>query len=711
MLKSLLRLLLNPARLFRLITVERLRRLWFYMQTQQFSVIVDRVRRLFDLGSSQPVKLTLYSVADRPGRLEFPKYENPLVSIVVPVFNQWQTTRSCLLSILQNSGNISYEVIVADDGSGDETCNISLHTTNVKTIVNETNLGFLRNCNNAARYAVGRYLVLLNNDTNVQPGWLSPLVELMEKDASIGLAGSKLLYPDGRLQEAGGIIWQDGSGWNYGRMDFPERPEYNYVKEVDYISGASIMIRKALWDEIGGFDERFVPAYYEDTDLAFEIRRRGFKVMYQPRSLVVHLEGVSHGKSVHSGPKAYQVVNQAKFRAKWRDVLAAEHGIGVKNIFTSRDRSGKKKTVLFIDHYVPMFDQDAGSKSTFQYLQLMVEMGYRVKFLGDNFVDHQPYTASLQQMGIEVLYGPWHQRNWKKWIAQYGRHFDYAYLSRPHISPKYLNHIKGHTAAKLLYCGHDLHYLREERHYQLERKNAYLTASRKWKKIESSIACNVDISYFFSDFEVNELKKQLPNCTARTIPLFLFDEAELEPAGAAGFASRRGLLFVGGFMHTPNMDAVHWFVEDIYPLIRAKLPEVEFIVVGSNPPAEIVRLAGNGVVIAGRLSDEELKQQYRHCRLVVAPLRYGAGVKGKIVEAMRYGVPTVTTSIGAEGIGDAQTALFVADEASVFAEQVIKAYTDAAGWNAVADRATQAVRRHFSKKTARDILMRDMPLD
>jgi glycosyltransferase involved in cell wall biosynthesis len=163
-------------------------------------------------------------------------------------------------------------------------------------------------------------------------------------------------------------------------------------------------------------------------------------------------------------------------------------------------------------------------------------------------------------------------------------------------------------------------------------------------------------------------------------------------------------------MHTPNVDAVRWFVEDIYPLVSGKLPDVEFIIVGSNPPAEITRLAGNGVVIVGRLSDEELRRQYRHCRLVVAPLRYGAGVKGKIVEAMSYGVPTVTTSIGAEGIGDARNALFVVDEASAFAEQVIMAYSDAARWNSVAERATQAVRRHFSKEAARDILMRDMPL-
>ena len=674
-------------------------------------MIIDRVRRLLALAPPQPLKLVLYSAADQSGRLDFPLHESPMVSIIIPVFNQWETTRACLVSILENSGTIPYEVIIADDNSTDETRNIHLNASNIKSIVNNINLGFLRNCNRASSHAVGRYLVFLNNDTNVQPGWLAPLVDLMEHDGNVGMAGSKLLYPDGRLQEAGGIIWQDGSGWNYGHMDFPERPEYNYLKEVDYISGASIMVRKSLWNVIGGFDERYAPAYYEDTDLAFEIRRRGFKVMYQPLSLVVHLEGISHGKNVNSGPKAYQVVNQEKFYAKWRDVLVAEQGIGVENIFTARDRSSRKKTLLFIDHYVPMYDQDAGSKSTFEYLQLMVAMGYNIKFLGDNFVDHQPYTAALQQMGIEVLYGPWYQRNWKKWIAYHSRHFDYIYLSRPHITLKYLNYIKSNTHAKLLYSGHDLHYLREERHYQLNGQHAYLTASRKWKKIETDIIRRVDISYFFSDFEANELREHLPDCAVRSIPLFLFSETEFGSEEIPGFAERDGLLFVGGFMHAPNVDAVRWFVQDIYPLIRTKLPNIKFTVVGSNPPVEIIGLESNGVIITGRLSDEELQQQYRQRRLVIAPLRYGAGVKGKIVEAMRYGVPTITTSIGAEGIGDAEKALFIADKASTFADEVIKAYIDYERWNTAAERVTQTVRQNFSRTIAQEILLRDMPID
>ena len=346
---------------------------------------MDRLKRLLRIGRVNRITISLYPSADRPGRLAFPDFAHPLVSIVIPVYNQWETTRSCLISILENTQGIAYEVIVGDDGSTDETRNLLEHASNVKRLVQEKNQGFLLNCNSAAREARGRYLLFLNNDTNVQPGWLANLLDVAEKDDRVGLVGPMLLYPDGRLQEAGGIIWRDASGWNYGNGDYPERPEYNYLKEADYISGACIMVRRSVWDEVGGFDERFVPAYYEDTDLAFEARRRGYKVLYQPQSRVVHLEGVSHGTDLKSGIKSYQKTNQAEFRKKWATILDATHGNDPRDFFRARDRSLTRKHVLFIDHYVPLRDQDAGSKSSFSIFEANVRDGLSNNLLRGQF--------------------------------------------------------------------------------------------------------------------------------------------------------------------------------------------------------------------------------------------------------------------------------------------------------------------------------------
>ena len=225
------------------------------------------------------------------GKLIFPKADSPEVSIVIPVYNQIHYTYLCLASILEHTKDVSYEIVIADDVSGDATEHLGEFAEGITICRNETNQGFLRNCNHAAKSARGRYIMFLNNDTQVTEGWLSSLVTLIQSDDSIGMVGSKLVYPDGRLQEAGGIIWSDGSGWNYGRLDNPDKAEYNYVKDVDYISGAAILLSAELWNRIGGFDERFAPAYCEDSDLAFEVRKAGYRVVYQPLSKVIHFEG------------------------------------------------------------------------------------------------------------------------------------------------------------------------------------------------------------------------------------------------------------------------------------------------------------------------------------------------------------------------------------------------------------------------------------
>lgn len=414
--------------------------------------------------------------------LHFKQYEKPLVSIVIPVYNQFEYTYNCLKSILMNSGECSYEVIIANDCSTDLTTQLGDVAKGINIINNKDNLRFLLNCNNAAKYAKGEYLLFLNNDTQVQQDWLQPLIDLMKKDTTIGMVGSKLIYADGYLQEAGGILWDDASAWNYGNRQNPNDSEFNFVHEVDYISGAAIMIRTKLWKEIGGFDERFVPAYCEDSDLAFEVRKHGYKVVYQPKSVVVHFEGISNGTDVTTGQKKYQVENQKKFYEKWKDELKQNHFPNGQDVFLARERGKGKKHILVIDHYVPQYDKDAGSKTTFMYLKMLVGKGYRITFLGDNFYQHEPYTTELQQMGIFVLYGPKYAEHWKEWLMENMQYFDIFYLNRPHITIKYIDFIKEHARGKIIYYGHDLHFLRIQREYELDGREEKLEESEKVEK-------------------------------------------------------------------------------------------------------------------------------------------------------------------------------------------------------------------------------------
>ena len=641
------------------------------------------------------------------GKINFPYAENPKVSIIIPVYNQVHYTYACLVSILENTGEFDYEIIIADDVSTDATKEIDKFVTGLVIARNETNQGFLRNCNNAAKKARGEYIFFLNNDTTVQKDWLPPLIRLLESDKSIGMVGSKLIYPDGRLQEAGGIIWSDGSGWNYGRCDDPNKPDYNYVRDVDYISGAAIMLSRKLWEDIGGFDERYAPAYCEDSDLAFEVRKRGLRVVYQPLSVVTHFEGVSNGTDVNgTGLKRYQVENNKKLQEKWSEEFKNQYdNVGVPNAFRARERSRGKKVILFVDHYVPTFDKDAGSKTTFQYIKMFIERGYVVKFLPDNFAKSEPYTFILEQMGVEVLYGNEMRTNIFEWIENNQANIDIAYLNRPHIATKYIDFIKEKTDIKVIYYGHDLHFLRERREYELtgdvERKNA----SAYWKSMELDLMRKASISYYPSNVEVDYIHTFDKKINAKAITAYVF-----EKFGNIDYNPdiREGVLFVGGFSHPPNADALKYFLDNMWDEIYAQI-KAPFYIVGSNATDEIKALhnEAKGIIFKGFVSEEELKELYEKVRLVVVPLRYGAGVKGKVIEALYYNDPVITTSVGAEGIDNSYNQMLVADEPGDFVEKCVNLYNDKEALKAMSKAADDYVRNKHSIEAVWEIIRED----
>ncbi len=420
----------NPRFLLRGINRRRLRKLKAVFIEGHTSAVGAWLRERLSTNTVRAERPLLVPAIDTTERLEFPIASEPAVSIIVPVHNKYSTTLSCLKSILAHT-ETGYELIVADDCSEDDTITIAQRVSGIVHVKTPDNLGFLANCNHAAACAKGDYVVFLNNDTNVQPGWLTALLQVFEEHPDVGVVGPKLLFEDGHLQEAGGIVWKDGSAWNFGRNQDPAEPEYNYVREVDYVSGACFATRAALWRQLGGFDNTFAPAYYEDADYCFSVRQAGYRVLYQPHSVVVHKEGVSHGVDLGQGIKAHQSRNQEVFREKWATTLAAFHFDNGEHVFFGRDRSRGQVTVLVIDHYVPFYDQDAGSRSVYQYLQHMVRRGLNVKFVGANFFPHQPYTRALQNLGVEVLVGPEFAASWQDWLRVNAQYLDVVCVHRP----------------------------------------------------------------------------------------------------------------------------------------------------------------------------------------------------------------------------------------------------------------------------------------
>ncbi len=644
------------------------------------------------------------------GKVALPKCDLPKVSIIIPCYNQIRYTYKCLYSIMKNTNaeETPYEVIVADDVSTDTTRNISKYVDNVIVSRNETNLGFLKNCNAAAKLARGEYIYFLNNDTEVHENYLSSLVNLLDNDSSIGMAGSKLVFADGTLQEAGGIIWNDAEGANYGRGDDPEDFKYNYVKEVDYISGAAIMIRRNLWNVIGGFDERYVPAYCEDSDLAFEVRKYGYKVVYQPLSVITHFEGVSNGtdENKEGSIKSYQVVNKEKLREKWKNELANQYSHDeIPNFFRARERGMGKKTILFIDHYVPTWDKDAGSKTVYSYVMMFRAKGYSVKFIGDNFLLNSPYGNILQQAGVEVIYGNNVQANLWEFLKNNKRNFDYVFLNRPHIASKYIDFIRQNMFTKIIYYGHDLHYMRLQREYDLMGDESALYEFKYFRNLEYSLLYKADMSYYPSYKEVEEIKRVDDTLRVKAINAYMFDEKEVE---LRDFTKTKDILFVGGFMHDPNKDAIRWLHESIMPRIKARNSNINLIVVGSNATDEIKQIcAEGGYNLLGFVPEEELLNLYKTTRIVVAPLRYGAGIKGKIIEAMANGAAIVTTNCGAEGIVDAPYFMKIQDDAQNFAGEVLKLYDNLEELKDLSIETQKVINKRFTMDAAWNIVKDD----
>ncbi|MFT6955207.1 MAG: GT2 family glycosyltransferase/glycosyltransferase involved in cell wall biosynthesis [Halieaceae bacterium] len=686
----------HPVKFLSLLNYTRVKNflyILFIASVEEKERIYSHYRQLVS-GSQKQTDYQLIENYDLVPRI-IPVFENIDVSIIVPVFNNWEFTDNCIRSIIQSVADVAYEIILADDCSSDETSNAGKLYSNLKIVRPKENLGFLQNCNNAVKEARGRYIVLLNNDTEVHHYWLEALFFKMEQNENIAICGSKLVYPDGNLQEAGGIIWSDGSGWNYGNMDSPDKPQYCYSKAVDYISGASIMVRKSFWDEVEGFDPQYTPAYYEDTDLAFEATSRGYQVIFHPHSVVTHFEGQTHGTDENSGIKSYQLTNREKFRTKWADKLARDHSPNGVDVFQARDRSADKRTILIIDHYVPWFDKDAGSRSTFMYIEAFIENGYNVKFIGDNFFAHQPYTDALEELGVEVLRGQYYAENWRSWVKENAQYIDVVYLHRPHIAPKYIDFIRENTNAKIVYQCHDLHHVRVDRDYQNTGDQQLAKEAESWRKSELALFNKSDVGLTFSTDEADILQRENVAADIYQVPLYLYDETS-QPL--AEFEERSGILFVGGFGHKPNTEGVLWFHEHVWPKVLATNPDTVLTLVGSSMPNSIKALATANIVIEGFVSENRLEELYCSSRVSILPLLHGAGVKGKLVESMRYQIPIVSTAVGLEGVSADLYQLYAKDEGSEFSDEVNKLLTDPVYWKLMRSRLKKAFAESYSKE-------------
>lgn len=633
--------------------------------------------------------------------INYPKFTEIDFSIIIPYFGNYEDTYKCLYTIRKSVIHISYEIILVDDNSPlNQEFDKSIK--NVLFIRNKENLGFLKSCNTAAFQAKGKILVFLNNDTQVGENWLKNIKDTFDSIKKVGVIGSKLLYPDGRLQEAGGIIWKDASGDNYGKLQNPNKSEFNFVREVDYCSGASFATPRELFLNLGGFDEDFMPAYYEDTDYCFRVRKIGLSVIYQPNSVVYHFEGLTSGTDLEKGPKASQLTNQKIFRKKWFNELETHYKAQDSFLgkYKAANKHGCKKMVLIIDSYVPCFDRESGSNRIFNIIKVLKNLNFHVIFFPDNQFGEQPYTEIMQQLGVEVICQEFCDNDSTplKELLKRLPLLSIAWISRPQLFDKYYKHLIPKKSLFLIYDTVDLHFLRTKRQWEIEKKSDK-KLKKKWQeyfKLERKCCSRAHLTITVTE-EESKIIRDWGFKTA-VVP----NIHDTRKGQGLSFQDRSGLLFIGSYLHPPNVDAVFWLCEAIMPIIWKFNSEITLTLLGSNPTHEVLSYETDKIKIPGYI--ENVESYFDSAKVFVAPLRYGAGMKGKIGQSLAFGLPVVTTSIGAEGMDleNGKDALIAEDHDSM-AESVLSIYEDKEKWSSLSSAGLRHIQKFSSQSVSESI--------
>ncbi len=627
----------------------------------------------------------LQSFLEGQRTLIFPSVEQPRVSIVMLTWNQAHNTFMALQSLLAYESSLQFELIVIDNASEDETSALLDRLEHVRILRNETNAGFGAACNQGAALARGDLICFLNNDTLSNPGWLDELVRILDTYPRCGAVGAKLVLSDGRLQEAGSIIWRDGSTRGYGRAMNPQAPEYCYVREVDYCSAACLLIRKTLFDTLGGFDGRYAPAYYEDVDLCMAVRQAGFSVIFAPKSVVTHLE---HASSDRSAAIALQQRNRNVFVSKWRQALGNHALPNVRDELRARD-SRKCKRVLVIDDRIPEARFGSGFPRTRALLEMLARLDYVVTYLPTaDPTPVEPDTSELQQLGIEVLHSVLDVSD--KLRERRGL-YDVAIVSRPTNVPFLPVVRQWNPSARVIYDAEAVFTFRDA--LQAEIDGNPFTVEQINERISNELAplVTADAVITVSERERAAIEQHFPGK-----PVHVWGHPTSVRLEGPSFAERRGALFVGYLASAPNNDALLQLLREIIPTVYGDVG-CSLTVIGSDAQPEAL-IAGaavpRAVSFGGFVGD--LTGTYDASRIFVAPHRFAAGVPLKVIEAMANGLPCVISQLLADqlGVTDGLNALVAASN-DEFAVKLAHLYSEEALWQDMQRNGFQFIRERY----------------
>lgn len=619
---------------------------------------------------------------ERACSVTFAPTDAPIVSVVMCAKDSAAMTLGALEALKTHTPRGTLQVILVDDGSGPDAQGAFQTIAGIDLVRHDESLGFLRAANRGLQEARGEFVFFLNNDTEVQPDWLPPLLDAMA-DPGVGAVGSRLINPDGTVQESGVTIWSDGTGHAHGSGAGVDDDEWLSTTEVDFCSGAALMVRRDLAEELGGFDERFAPAFYEDVDLCFSVRALGQRVLVAPASMVLHYGGQSYGSVPEDGSppprtRLAQFQNEPVFWAKWWRTLSRDHlprgARGGLVPFRARTRP----RMLIIDAWMPAHDRDAGGLRMTWIARLLTRMGMDVTLWALGGPPRREYADAFRREGIEV------------WMGDVGHAFiesrsglwDIVLVSRPDVGVAVLDTVrKWCPRAPLIYDTVDVHHVRMAREAQISGETPeHFEAVRFY---EEWMCAAADVIATVSATDADHLRPLFPGASFATLPL-VQPPWRTNPPPAS---HRSGLLFIGGYRHPPNQDAVRWFTDEVWPILDS--PDLPVAFLGDEPPNDLLALRESHRFVVPGFKDD-VTADFDAARVFICPLRFGSGVKGKICQALSAGVPIVATSLSIEGMDlTPGHDLLVADEAESFAVAVKSLCDDDEAWKRLSQAGRQ----------------------
>jgi hypothetical protein len=590
--------------------------------------------------------VVLKSSEDKP--LKFKNQLNPLVSIVININHDHdvQHLYNCLQSILLNTGDVAFDILIKIADPGQQIPAFLIQAENITIIETEiSTTSVLDENSNIIRSIKGKYLCLIEDNLQVTPFWLSNMLAVFDHQENVTAVVPKVLYPYGLLKEAGGKIKNEILSKYYDDQEDPLHFRYNYLHQTDYFSRFCNLISKEQY--------------------AFPENEHKNK-FYQPLSEVILSD-------------AYPDQNLVS------DNLLPELKTETKAV----DESKLRKTILFIDAFLPAYDNNSGSRRIFELIKIFQSLNFEVLFLPADGRKTEPYFSEMINQGIRIIYPIIPYRNPVKELEEVIHEIDIAWISRPELNHFYAPFFKDKPSITWVYDTVDLHFIREERLVKLQNVQTKETAARvnaiKTQEVQLSREANLTIAITDTEAEILLFEGA---SKVRVIPNVHFPYLGVRNP----FEQRQDLCFIGGFHHTPNVDAALWLVKDIMPLVWKSNPNIKLVIMGSNPTSEILALQSSNIEITGYV--EDVSGYFTSSRIFVAPLRFGAGMKGKIGHSLEYGLPVITTDIGVEGMEliNNQNVL-LANTETEFATQILKLYSNKELWEMISSNSLGAIEK------------------